>query len=94
MTEEEHRHGMSEFHSRMAVMETKVQSMQNEISEFKRDFHDHDEQEARDRKEIISQLGSIQNRLSKFDGWKGGVLFAVAIVGGLLALAFKKLFGG
>ena len=94
MADEEHRHGMSEFHSRMSVVETKVESMQSEIREFKEDFHDHDVIERQDRKDIINELKTIRGQLNRFDGWKAGVVFALMTVGALVALAFKKLFGG
>lgn len=97
----ENRHGMDEFNTRLSKVEQKLESQQNEMREFKDMFHEHNVQERSDRKEIIRNLKDnkdsiecIKRSLAKFDGWKGGVLFTVAVVGGLIALAFKKLFGG
>ena len=104
MTEEEHRHGMMEFHSRLTRVESKVESLQSEITGFKTDFHDHDVTEREDRKEIIRQqketgakLECIKQHLAEMRGFKAGMKAgAVAIVmvfGGIATLALKKLLG-
>lgn len=104
MTEEEHRHGMTEFHTRLTRVEERAKSMQSELTDFKRDFHEHHTQEREDRKEILKEqkatvecLNEIKTQLGEMRGWKigfrAGVTFVIMFVGGMLTLTIKKLLG-
>lgn len=100
----EHRHGMIEFHSRLVKVETKQDSIQQELREFKDIFRRHDIEEAGDRQKLLDSLkshgetlGEVKSTLAETKGFKNGAkaaaLAIVMLFGGLITLALKKWFG-
>ena len=72
---------------RVAVLESRMKRNDKDVGQLYKFFREHMEEEEKDRKNIISELNKLNNRMNSQKSFWAGMLFAFTGVGAVIGAA-------